>query len=83
LNKQDPIMVKNLVRILVDKELKSPADVSPEGDRLLPYTGQGARALDDTVDEAIDRVMDAGGEVLSCTSGDLAVHQKISAGLRH
>jgi hypothetical protein len=57
--------------------------MSPEGGRLLPYTGQGARALDDAVDEAIEWVMDTGGEVLSCASHDLDVHQKIAAGLRH
>jgi hypothetical protein len=56
--------------------------VSPEGDRLLPYSGQGARALDDAVDETIERVVDTSGEVLSCASGDLAVHQKIAVGLR-
>ena len=29
--------------LLVEKEFKYPADLSPEGDRLLPYTGKGAR----------------------------------------
>jgi hypothetical protein len=57
--------------------------MSPEGGRLLPYTGQGARALDDAVDEAIEWVMDTGSEILSCASHDLDVHQKIAAGLRH
>ena len=42
----------------------------------------GARALDDAVDEAIAWVMNTGGEVLSCSSGDLVVHQKIAVGLR-
>lgn len=68
--------------LLVEKEFKYPADLSPEGDRLLPYTGQGPRALDDAVDEAIERVMDTGGEVFFYTSGDLDVHQKIAAVLR-
>jgi aspartate 1-decarboxylase len=72
-----------LVCILVDKALKFPADVSPKGDRLVPYTGQGDRARDDIVNEAIARVMDTGDEVLSCVSGDLDIHQKIPAGLRY
>jgi hypothetical protein len=68
--------------LLVEKEFKYPADLSPEGDRLLPYTGKGAAALDDAVDEAIERVMDTGGEVFFYASGDLDVHQKIAAVLR-
>jgi hypothetical protein len=68
--------------LLVEKEFKYPADVSPEGDRLLPYTGQGVRALDDAVDEVIERVMDTGGEVFFYASGDLEVHQRIAAVLR-
>ncbi len=68
--------------LLVEKEFKYPADVSPEGDRLLPYTGKGATALDDAVDEVIERVMDTGGEVFFYASGDLDVHQKIAAVLR-
>src|SRR5262249_52972043 len=43
--------------LLVEKDYHFPADLSPEGDRLLPYTGKGAAALDDVVDEAIERVM--------------------------
>jgi len=46
-------------------------------------SGPGAKALDDIVDEAIAWVMDTGDEVSSCVSGDLDVHQKIPAGLRH
>jgi hypothetical protein len=68
--------------LLVEKMFKYPADLSPEGDRLLPYTGKGAVALDDAVDEAIERVMDAGGEVFFFGAGDLEVHQKIAAVLR-
>lgn len=69
--------------LLVEKEFKHPADLSPEGDRLLPYTGEGAQALDDAVDEAIERVMATGGEVFFYGSGDLDVHQRIAAVLRH
>src|SRR5262249_56485254 len=48
--------------LLVEKEFKYPADLSPQGDRLLPYTGKAAAALDDAVDSVIARVMDSGGE---------------------
>jgi len=68
--------------LLVEKEFKYPADVSPEGDQLLPYTGKGAAALDDAADEVIERVMDTGGEVFFYASGDLDVHQRIAAVLR-
>jgi hypothetical protein len=68
--------------LLVEKTFKYPADVSPEGDRLLPYTGKGPTALDDAVDETIERVMDSGGEVFFYPPGDLDVHQKIAAVLR-
>jgi hypothetical protein len=68
--------------LLVEKDFKYPADLSPEGDRLLPYTGKGAGALDDAVDETIERVMDTGGEVFFYAPGDLDVHQKIAAVLR-
>jgi hypothetical protein len=68
--------------LLVEKDFKYPADLSPEGDRLLPYTGQGAGSLDDAVDEVIDRVLSAGGEVFFYSPGDLDVHQRIAAVLR-
>lgn len=68
--------------LLVEKDFKYPADVSPEGDRLLAYTGQGAQALDDAVDEAVERVLDAGGDVFFYPAGDLEVHQRIAAVLR-
>jgi hypothetical protein len=68
--------------LLVEKDFKYPADVSPEGDRLLPYTGKGAAALDDAVDETIERVMQTGGEVYFFGPGDLDVHQRIAAVLR-
>jgi hypothetical protein len=68
--------------LLVEKQFKYPADVSPEGDRLLPYTGKGTAALDDAVDEVIERVMAGGGEVFFYAPGDLDVHQKIAAVLR-
>jgi hypothetical protein len=68
--------------LLVEKDFKYPADVSPQGDRLLPYTGQGAAALDDAVDEVIERVVDSGGEVFFYPAGTLEVHQKIAVVVR-
>lgn len=68
--------------LLVEKDFKYPADVSPEGNQLLPYTGEGAQALDDAVDEAIERVMETGGDVFFFAPGDLDTHQKIAAVLR-
>jgi hypothetical protein len=68
--------------LLVEKEFKYPADLSPEGDQLVPYTGRGVGALDDVVDEVIERVMSAGGEVFFYPAGDLDVHQRIAAVLR-
>lgn len=68
--------------LLVDKEFHYPADLSAEGGRLLKYTGRGPQALDDAVDEAIERVMETGGEVFFYSSGDLDAHQKIAAVLR-
>jgi hypothetical protein len=72
----------NCRTLLVEKEFHYPADLSPEGDRLLPYTGKGAGALDDAVDEVIDRVLESGGEVFFYPAGDLGVHQRIAAVLR-
>ncbi len=69
--------------LLVEKSFKYPADLSPEGDRLLPYTGQGAAALDDSVDAVVERVLDAGGEVFFYDEGTLDVHQRIAAVSRH
>jgi hypothetical protein len=72
----------NCRALLVEKQFKYPADVSPDGDRLLPYTERGPQALDDAVDEVVDRVMESGGEVFFYGPGDLEVHQKIAAVLR-
>jgi hypothetical protein len=68
--------------LLVEKDYKHPADLSPAGDKLLPYTGRGAAALDDAVDEVIERVMAAGCEVFFYPAGDLDAHQKIAAVLK-
>jgi hypothetical protein len=68
--------------LLVEKDLKYPTDVSPDGKVLLPFTGAGAASFDDAVDEIVERVLDAGGEVYFYAPGDLGVHQKIAAILR-
>jgi hypothetical protein len=65
--------------LLVEKEFKHPVDLDADGVRLQPHTGQGAASLDDVVDEAIERVMAAGGEVYFYPPGDLEVHQKVAA----
>ena len=57
--------------------------LSPEGDRLLPYTGRGAAALDDAVDEVIEKVIGHGGEVFFYEPGVLDLHQRIAAVLRY
>jgi hypothetical protein len=68
--------------LLVEKDFKYPADVSPDGDRLLKHTAKGPASLDDAVDEIIEKVMAAGGEVFFYAAGDLDIHQRIAAVLR-
>ena len=69
--------------LLVETSFEHPADVSPDGDRLLPYTGSGAAALDDAVDEVIEKVLADGGEVYFYDTGVLDLHQGIAAILRY
>ena len=69
--------------LLVETDFEYPADLSPEGDRLLPYTGRGAAALDDAVDEVIEKVLAEGGEVFFYEPGMLDLHQQIAAVLRY
>ena len=69
--------------LLVETGFEYPADLSPEGDRLLPYTGKGEAALDDAVDEAIEKVMARGGDVFFFEPGVLDLHQGIAAVLRY
>ncbi len=69
--------------LLVETDFEHPADLSPQGDRLLPYTGRGAASLDDAVDEVIERVIAAGGEVFFYDPGVLDLHQRIAAVLRY
>lgn len=68
--------------LMVEADYAHRADLSPAGDRLLKYSGKGARALDDVVDEAIERVMEAGGDVFFYGTGTLESHQRIAAVLR-
>jgi hypothetical protein len=74
---------KRCQTLLVETELQHRADVTPEGDRLLPYSGQGAAALDDAVDEVIEKVLSDGGEVFFYDPGILDLHQGIAAILRY
>jgi hypothetical protein len=69
--------------LLVETGFEYPADLAPKGDRLLPYSGQGAAALDDAVDEVIEKVLAKGGEVFFYEPGTLDVHQQIAAVLRY
>ena len=70
---------KRCQTILVETGFEYPADLDPQGDRLLPYTGQGAAALDDAVDEVIEKVLADGGEVFFYEPGALDLHQRIAA----
>jgi hypothetical protein len=69
--------------LLVEAGFEYPADLSESGDRLLPYTGKGAKALDDAVDEVIEDVIHKGGEVFFYDPGVLDLHQQIAAILRY
>ncbi len=74
---------KRCQTLLVDTDFSHPADLSPEGDQLLSYTGKGAAALDDAVDDLIERVIADGGEVFFYEPGTLELHQQIAAILRY
>jgi hypothetical protein len=74
---------KRIQTLLVETGFEYPTDLTPEGDRLLPYTGMGSAALDDAVDELIERVIAEGGDVFFYDPGVLDLHQKIAAVLRY
>jgi hypothetical protein len=74
---------KRCQTLLVEATFEHPADFSPTGDRLLPYTGRGPAALDDAVDELIERVIADGGDVFFYEPGVLDIHQGIAAILRY
>ncbi len=69
--------------LLVETGFEYPANLAPDGDRLLPYTGRGADALDDAVDEVIEKVIARGGQVFFYEPGLLDLHQRIAAVLRY
>jgi len=69
--------------LLVEQGFEHPADVAADGDRLLPCSGRGPAALDDAVDEVIERVLAAGGEIFFFEDGTLQDHQRIAAVLRY
>src|SRR5215468_3217306 len=74
---------KRCQTLLVETGFEHPADVAPQGDHLLPYSGRGAAALDDAVDEVIERVIADGGDVFFYDPGVLDLHQRIAAVLRY
>ena len=74
---------KRCQTLLVETGFEYRADLSPQGDRLLEYSGRGAAALDDAVDEVIERVIADGGEVFFYDPGVLDLHQRIAAVLRY
>jgi hypothetical protein len=74
---------KRCQTLLVETTFEHPAELSPTGDRLLPYTGRGAAALDDSIDELIERVIADGGDVFFYEDGVLDLHERIAAILRY
>jgi hypothetical protein len=74
---------KRVQVLLVEQDFSYPADLGPEGATLLPFTGKGEGAMDDAVDELIERVMADGGEVFFYEPGTLDTHQQIAGILRY
>ena len=74
---------KRCQTLLVEDDFAYPADLAPNGDRLLPYSGKGSASLDDAVDEVIEKVLADGGEVFFYDPGVLDQHQRIAAVLRY
>jgi hypothetical protein len=74
---------KRCQTLLVETGFEYAANLAPQGDHLLPYTGHGAASLDDAVDEVIERVIADGGEVFFYEPGVLDLHQRIAAVLRY
>jgi hypothetical protein len=74
---------ETLSHLLVESGFEYPADLSPERDRLLPYSGRGPAALRDAVDEIIERVISDGGDVFFYDPGVLDLHQQIAGVLRY
>jgi hypothetical protein len=74
---------KRCQTLLVETGFESPADLASDGDHLLPYSGRGKAALDDAVDEVVERVIADGGEVFFYDTGVLDLHQRIAGVLRY
>jgi hypothetical protein len=74
---------KRCQTLLVETGFEYKADLAPQGDRLLKYSGRGPAALDDAVDELIERVLADGGEVFFYEPGALDLHQRIASILRY
>jgi uncharacterized protein YejL (UPF0352 family) len=74
---------KRVGTLLVEKDYHYAADLAVDGVTLANYTGEGPRAFDDVVDEAIEHVLAAGGEVFFYDEGTLDTHQQIAAILRY
>lgn len=73
---------KRCRHLLVETDFDYPANLSADGGELVAYTGQGAAALDDAVDEVIEMVLAGGGDVYFLDKGVLDDHQRIAAVLR-
>ena len=71
---------KRCQTLLVETGLRTSRRPRPPGDRLLPYSGRGAAALDDAVDEVIENVLADGGEVFFYDPGVLDLHQRDRGG---
>ena len=69
--------------LLVETEFEYPANLSEDGNTLIPYSGKGEAALDDAVDEVIEQVLADGGQVFFYDPGVLDLHQGIAAILRY
>src|SRR5262245_7718268 len=69
--------------LLVETGFDHPAELSPQGDRLLPYSGRGAAALADALEQVIERVIADGGDVFFYDAGVLDLHERIAAVLRY
>ena len=74
---------KRCQTLLVETGFEYKADLAAQGDRLLKYSGRGPAALDDAVDELIERVLADGGEVFFYEPGALDLHQRIASILRY
>jgi hypothetical protein len=73
---------KRIATLFVEKDYEYASDLAEDGLTLVKYTGKGPHAYDDLVDEAIEHVIAAGGEVYFYDPETLDTHQQIAAILR-